>query len=43
MLLMSNDERALEFPWHFLTLMKVVMVEVKEMMVTVVLITDTVT
>jgi hypothetical protein len=31
-----NDERTFEFPWYFLTLMKAVMVEVVEVMVTVV-------
>jgi len=35
-LFVFNDVRALEFPWHFLTLMKVVMMEVEEMMVMVV-------
>jgi len=38
-----KDERTSEFPWYLLTLMKVVMVEVEEVMETVVLIIDTVT
>ena len=43
MLFVFNGECTSEFPWSFLTLMKVVMVEVEEGMVTVVLIIDKVT
>jgi hypothetical protein len=43
MLFVFKDERTSGFPWHFLTMMKVVMVKGEEVMVKVVLIIDAVT